>query len=398
MAVFQYTAKDPSGVEFEGTCENVANAAALRSQLSKMGYVLVKASREKTSSARPKKIKQHEVITFAYKFSQMYSAGLSVVRSLETLVEQTENPAFREVITDITQQIETGASLKDAFGNYSHLFSDFFLGMVEAGESGGKLAESLEMSAIYLEKQADLKRKVKAAFAYPVVVSVVCFVVVGCLLIFVVPIFMKLYDQLKVPLPGPTKILVNLSILIRGYWWILIPVMAAVPVVFRWLLKKPRVREKYDDLKLTMPVFAKLNRMIVLSHFTRTFAMLASVGVSLVRSLEVAAVVARNHRLTEITKELQSSIEAGNPVATSLKKYDIFPPMIVQLAASGEEAGNLAEMLNKAVDFLEKDIERMVNSLIIKLEPALTVIMGVIVGVILMAVYLPMFDYMGHLK
>jgi type IV pilus assembly protein PilC len=147
-----------------------------------------------------------------------------------------------------------------------------------------------------------------------------------------------------------------------------------------------------------MPVFAKLNRMLVVSHFTRTFAMLASVGVSLIKALDVASVVAHNHKVTEITKELQEAIETGNPVAKSLKEHDIFPPIIIQLAASGEEVGRLPEMLNKGVDFLDKDIDRIINALVVKLEPAATVIMGAIVGFILISAYLPMFDYMRHLK
>jgi len=147
-----------------------------------------------------------------------------------------------------------------------------------------------------------------------------------------------------------------------------------------------------------MPVFAKLNRMVVISHFTRTFAMLTSVGVSLIEALDVASLVAHNHKMAEITKELQQSIQAGNPVGKSLKNYDIFPPMITQLAISGEEAGQLPEMLNKGADFLDKDIDRAINALLVKLEPALTVIMGAIVGFILMAVYLPMLDYMRHLE
>jgi len=147
-----------------------------------------------------------------------------------------------------------------------------------------------------------------------------------------------------------------------------------------------------------MPVFAKLNRMVVISHFTRTFALLTSVGVSLIEALDVASLVAHNHKMAEITKELKESIQAGNPVGKSLKNYDIFPPMITQLAISGEEAGRLSEMLNKGADFLDKDIDRAINALLVKLEPALTVIMGTIVGFILMAVYLPMLDYMRHLK
>ncbi len=398
MAVFEYTAKDQTGSEFEGTYSDIDNVTTLRRELDKSGYVLVKAHREKNQTTKSVRINRSEVVTFAYKFAGMYSAGLSILNCLETLEQQSENQAFSRIIADIRQDIETGSSLEGAFGKYRDIFSDFFLGMVEAGESGGKLAEALEMSAVYLEKQMELRRKVKSAFAYPVVVGVTCLIVVVCLLIFVVPVFEKIYKQMNIPLPGPTQTLVVLSSLLREGWWAVLIIISAALIALRWLLKNQDFRARWDDFKLNMPVFAKLNRMVVVSAFMRTFAMLASVGVSLTKALNVASTVAHNHRLTEITEELQQEIEDGNPVSGSLKNYDIFPPMIVQLALSGEEVGELPEMLNKGVDFLDKDIERVINALIVKLEPTLTLIMGVIVGFLLLGVYLPMYDYIAYLE
>ncbi len=397
MAVYDYTAKDENGETLVGTYDDIDSVALLRQELEKMGYVLVKAHRQKNATPRRRRIKQSEVVTFIYKFAEMYSAGLSITRSLEVLEEQSNNPAFGCIVADIRQSIEGGSSLEKAFGNHRNIFSDFFCGMLEAGESGGKLSEALEMSATYLEKQMDMKRRVKSAFAYPVVVGVVCVVVVACLMAFVVPIFSKLYKQLHVQLPGPTQALVSLSSLLRSYWWAIPFVLAGAAVVLWWLLRNPAIRAKWDVFKLNMPIFGKVNRMVVISHFTRTFGMLTSVGISPIRALDVASEVAHNHKLTGIAKELQATIEKGSSVGESLKNHDIFPPMIVQLALSGEEVGQVAQMLNKGADFLDKDIDRTVNALIVKLEPALTVIMGIIVGFILMAVYLPMFDYMRYL-
>ena len=398
MLVYEYTAKDETGNKFSGTYNDIDNAAMLREELAKMGYVLVKARRRKTATRRRKRIDQMEGAAFAYEVAGMYSAGLPILKCLETSEEQSESQDFKEILTDIKESIETGSNLKNAFSKYRNVFSDFFLGMVEAGESGGKLAEALEMSATYLEKRADLNRKVKSAFAYPVVVSIMCFVVVFCLLAFVVPVFSKLYKQMHVSLPLPTQILLGLSSAVRNGWWAILIVAVLAGIVLRWLSRSPQTRVRWDAFKLNMPIFAKLNRMVVVSHFMRTFAMLASVGVSLIKALEVASQVAYNTKLTEVTKELQGVIEAGNPVSKSLRDYDIFPPMIVQLAVSGEEIGELPEMLNKGVDFLDKDIERTINSLLVKLEPALTVIMGLIVGFILLGVYSPIYDYMRHLK
>ncbi len=398
MATYQYVAKDGTGRKFSGIYTDIDNVMGLREELAKIGYVLVKARRKKSSTVKRGKIKRSEVMTFAYKFAEMYSAGLSIVSCMETLEEQTENQAFKSVITDIKQSIQTGSSLKNACEKYRNIFSDFFLGMIEAGETGGKLGKTLDMSAVYLEKQTDIRRKVISAFAYPIIVTIMCFAVITFLLIFVIPVFMKLYKQVHVPLPGPTRLLVGLSSLVTEQWWAILIVTAAGAMIFRWLIYNSQVQAWWDNFKLNMPVFAQLNRMLVVSKFTRTFAMLASVGVSLIKALDVASEVAHNHKLTEITKELKQEIKAGNPVAKSFKRYAIFPPLIIQLAASGEQAGQLPEMLNKGADLLDKDINRATNALLVKLEPTLTLIMGVIVVLILLAAYLPMFDYMGHLK
>ncbi len=398
MTVYDYTAKDQNGEKIIGTYDDIDSVALLRQELDKMGYVLVKARRHKNTAPKHRKIKQSEIVTFIYKFAEMYSAGLSITRSLEVLEEQSYNPILESVIAEIRQNIENGSSLEKAFGQHRSIFSDFFCGMVEAGESGGKLSESLEMSAIYLEKRMDMRRRVRSAFTYPVVVCVVCVGVVACLIAFIVPIFSKLYKQLHVQLPGPTHALVILSSILRGYWWAIPFVAAAVAAAIWWMLRNPNIRAKWDIFKLKMPILGNVNRMVVVSHFMRTFGMLTSVGISPIRALGVASDVAHNHKVTEIAQELQESIEKGVSVGDSLRKHDLFPPIIVQLALSGEEVGQVSQMLNKGADFLDKDISRMVDSLIVKLEPALTVFMGTIVGIILMAVYLPMFDYMQHLK
>jgi type IV pilus assembly protein PilC len=398
MAVYTYVAKDEKGVSFTGTYADIDSTSSLREELDKMGYVLVKARRGKMAGKRRGRVKQADVATFAYKFAGMYAAGLPIMRCLESLEQQTENQTFKQIVGEVREAVAAGSSLKDAFGKYRGVFTDFFLGMIEAGEVGGKLGETLDMSATYLEKQLAIRQKVKAAFAYPIIVSVMCFAVITFLLIFVIPVFSKLYAQVHAPMPGPTLTLIMLSTLVREKWWAILGVAAAAAWVMRLLVKNARVRAGWDDFKLRMPVFGKLNRMLVVSHFTRTFAMLASVGVSLIKSLEMAGVVANNYRMTQITKDLQRTIEAGAAMSGSLKKYSVFPPVIVQLAASGEEVGALPAMLNKGADLLDKDIDKMIGALMVKLEPVLTLVMGLIVGFILMGAYLPMFDYMGHLR
>ena len=398
MAIYEYTARDVDGNRFTGTYNGVESVAVLREELAKMGNTLLRTRRSKPQIQKRQKIKQDEVVTFVYKLAGMCSAGLPITKSLETVEQQTESQAFKHILSDIRQSIETGSNLKSAFEKHNNVFSNFFIGMLEAGESGGRLAETLEISAAYMEKQLDLKRKVKSAFAYPIVVGVMCIAIVSTLVIFIIPVFSKLYQQLHVELPGPTQVLVTVSVIVRQYWWLVLPFIAAAIFLSQRLSKNPQLKMRWDLFKLNMPVFAKLNRMVIVSRFMRTFAMLASAGISFVKALDIASVVANNSKIYEIADQLQQAIEEGNPLADSLRKHKIFPPIITQMVDSGEEAGRLPEMLNKGLDFLDKDIDRTVKSLLVKLEPAMTLIMGLIVGFILMGVYLPMFDYMGRVK
>jgi type IV pilus assembly protein PilC len=383
MAVYQYTARDTAGNEFSSIYTNVQSVTALREDLAKLGYLLVRARRERTSVRPPSRIRQPDVAAFAYKFAGMYSAGLPIATCLETLEQQVDNRALQEVIADVRRRVQAGSSLASAFEAHRNLFSDFFLGMIGAGESAGKLSQALELSAQYLEKRLDLRQKTRAAFVYPLVVGIVCAIVVTCLLIFVVPTFSKL---------------VGLSFLLRNQWWLFLIGIGVAVLGTRRLLAHPAVRTRWEWLMVRVPLVGPLNRLILVSQFVRTFGMLISVGVPLMDALEAAGRVAGNQEITQITADLKQAIRAGRPIAGSLRAYNLFPPMVVQLVAAGEGTGILADMLKKGADLLDKEADRLAASLLVKLEPALTVIMGIVIGLILMGVYLPMFDYMATLK
>jgi type II secretory pathway component PulF len=398
MAVYEYTARDAAGNEISSVYTNVESIRALRRELVKLGYELIGAKRQRGPSRSRGRIRQRDVASFAYKFGSMYSAGLSITSCLEILEQQTDNGAFRAILADIRRRVESGSSLKGAFDEYRGLFSDFFLGMIDAGEASGKLSESLDASAKYLEKRLELHEKTRAAFVYPIAVGVVCSLVVTGLLIFVVPMFAQLYKKLHVDLPGPTQVLVVLSILITKWWWLLIPGMAGLVAGVRRLLRKPNVRVCWDRLKMRAPLIGPLSQLILVSQFIRTFGMLISVGVPIIDALEAAGKVTRNQEFSRISDDLQQAIRTGHPVAKSFGAHAVFPPLVIQLVASGEEAGVLPDMLAKAADLLDKDADRLSSSLLVKLEPALTILMGLVIGLILMGVYLPMFDYMARLR
>ncbi len=398
MPTFEYTAKDTGGNTLTGIYTDIENVKNLRIELEKIGYKLIKARRERKIIVQKTKISQSEIVAFTYEFAGMYEGGLSIIRCLETIEEQTDNHTLKETIKDIRVQVEAGSSLKEAFERHTEIFSEFFIGMVQAGETGGNLNETLHMFAEYLEKQADLRNKVKAAFAYPVTVMVMCVLIVTALVVFVVPVFQKLYAQLHITLPVPTLILIFISEAVRTYWPIVVPSIVAIIFAVRFLYRQPKVREKIDAAKLNMPVFGKLNRMVVASRFTRTLAMMMSSGVPIVEALELSKKVADNCLMKKAVTEIQDKIITGSSLAEPLSQCDIIPPMIHQLAGAGEESGTLSEMLQKGVDFLDVKIERSINALLIKIEPVLSVVLGLVVGMILLGVYLPMFDYMGHIK
>ncbi|MCH8216500.1 MAG: type II secretion system F family protein [Planctomycetes bacterium] len=398
MPTYWYIAKDENGNKLSGTYSDVSGVSQLREELTKIGYSLVKARKEKAARRRTTRVSQREIVAFTFKFSGMYSAGLSVLKCLETLEQQSENHALRQILGEVRQSVETGTSLKKAFEPHEEIFSSFFLGMIEAGETGGQLIKSLEMSAVYLEKRLELKEKVKAAFVYPAVVCVVCMLVITGLIIFVVPMFSQIYGRMNVALPGPTLFLIVLSEIATKWWPLVVGGIAALVFIVKRALREPNIRATVDRLKLSLPVFGRLNRMVVVARFVRTFATLVSVGVPLLEALDGARLVVDNVQMSGIIDDMKESIRTGGSVAKSFRAHAIFPPVVVQLADSGEEAGVLPEMLNKGAEFLDKDIDRTVQSLLVKLEPTLTLGMGSLIGVILLGVYLPMFDYMNHIK
>lgn len=399
MPTFEYIAKDQEGKECSGYYQDVENTDRLRSELSKIGYALVSAHKKGTLSKNKRyRISSQDIVAFAYEFSGMYSAGLSIVQSLEALQKQTENKTLKLILNEIQANVEMGWSLAQSFEPFESVFGSFFLGMVEAGELGGKLSDSLRIAAEYLEKQAALKNKIQTAFAYPVVVFCMCLLVVTGLIIFIIPVFQKLYSQLKVSLPLPTLVLIGASTIIREYWWIAVPSIAALAYIVIKLYRLRRVQLALDEFLLRMPVFSKLYRMVLVCRFVRTLAMMNAAGVPIVESLQMAIRICNNVVMKKIGENILIRVKEGSTLNEMLSEYTLFPPVIVQLAAAGEQAGILSEMLNKGGDYLDGRIERHLKSLLVKIEPITSLFLGLMVGLILMGVYLPMFDYMGHVK
>lgn len=401
MAEYQYIAEDLQGGQISGVYEDVPDREHLREDLDKLGYRLLKArrvSRKSPAGQLKGKIRPAEIVAFAYEFAGMFTAGLSVVRCLETMEEQTVNEAMRTVLSSVRQAIETGASVSEAFEPYRSVFGDFFMGMLEAGQTGGKMGQTLMTAAEYYEKQLEVRNKIRGAFVYPAVVALLCAVILSAIVIFVIPVFQKLYHQLHIQLPVPTQILILISSVFRQHFWVIPLLTAAAYYGWRAVRRLPGLKEKLDRFWLKIPVVGSLLQMVLVSRYIRTFAMLNSAGIGVVQALRQARQVCHHAVMDEIGQHLEQEIIMGGSLSQPMAQHSLFPPVIIQLSHAGEESGLLGEMLTKGADYLDSAIERRTSAVLVKLEPLLSVVMGVLVGLILLGVYLPMFDYMSHIK
>jgi type IV pilus assembly protein PilC len=401
MTAFQYVAEDARGGRISGVYEDIPDPEHLREDLGKLGYRVLEARRLDGKGAQKKsrvKIRQSEIVAIAYEFSGMFTAGLSVVRCLETMEEQTPNEQMRSILSSVRRSIETGASIAQAFEPYRPIFGDFFMGMLEAGQTGGKLSQTLKTAAEYYEKQLEVRNKVKGAFIYPVVVALLCAVILGAIVIFVIPVFQKLYQQLHIELPLPTQILILISELFRHHFYLFPMLLGAGYWGWKGLRTRPEVRAGLDRLCLRIPVVGPLIQMMLVSRYIRTFAMMSSAGIGVLAALQQARQVCRHSAIDALGQQLEQEIMTGGTLSRPLAQQALFPPVIVQLTHAGEESGLLAEMLTKGADYLDSAIERRTSAILVKLEPLLSVVMGLVVGLILLGVYLPMFDYMSHIK
>ena len=398
MAVFEYIATDAAGKEFSGVYKDVDSERALGRELGKMGWSVVSAERVQKRFGAASRVKRNDVVTLAYELAGMCGAGLNFVKCLETYELQCEKGALKSIVEDVRRNIQAGGGMANSFGKYESVFGGFFVSMVEAGENSGKLGETLQIAAEFMEKQNDVRNKVRTAFAYPIIVSCLCLVIVSLIIVFVIPVFQKLYTQLNVQLPGPTLVLVWLSEVIWNYWWGVVPAIVGAVFAVKYLLKIKEVKDWIGCNKLKMPVVGKFNQLVMVSRYVRTFTMMVAADISIVDAIDMAKQVAGNPEMSRVSDEVKQKVMTGVGLSDAMSKFDIFPPMIVQLASSGEESGLVSEMLMKGVNYLDKNIDRTMRSLMVKIEPAMSVIMGLIVGGVLMGVYLPMFDYMSQIK
>jgi type IV pilus assembly protein PilC len=397
MATFTYTAR-----AFNGDLRTATIDASSRddviSQLRKQRLSVVKIDQDATKKIGKGSIKTRDVVIFTRQFSTMINSGLPLVQALTILAEQTDNKALAEVTKKVVFDVESGNTVADALSKHPRAFTNLYVNMVAAGEAGGILDTILLRLATFLEKNDALVRKVKGAMIYPTVIMSVAAIAVVVLLIFVIPVFAGMFASAGQALPLPTRIVIAASGFLKHYWW----VMGAIIIVGGYALKKYYATQDgklvIDRMMLRMPVLGDVLRKSAVSRFTRTLGTLISSGVSILEGLEITAKTAGNRVIQDAIMQSRSSIAGGDTIAQPLQKSKVFPPMVISMIAVGEQTGGLDEMLSKIADFYDEEVDAAVSNLLSLLEPIMIVFLGVVVGGMVVAMYLPIFDMVNAVQ
>jgi type IV pilus assembly protein PilC len=404
-ATFQYRVRDGEGRLLQGALEG-DNQTLVAEKLRSMGYIPIAIQQDKSKnlSADLKipgitdRVKIKDVAVFSRQFATMINSGLTLIRALSILADQTENKRLAEIVTEVRLDVEKGASLSQAIGKHPKAFNRLYVAMVRAGEVGGVLDRVLLQLADIIEKQVELKRKIKSAMTYPVAVLCLVLLIVTAMLVFVVPTFETLYSDLGGTLPLPTRILLMVSRMVTKWAPIIVILEAAAVWFFKKWIQSETGRANWDAFKLKVPVFGKLVHKTAMTRFSRTLAVLLRSGVPILEALEITSETVNNTVVARAVKETQEAVKRGEPIAAPLERHEIFPPMVVQMLAVGEETGQVDVMLEKVSDFYDQEIEATVDALTSLLEPLLIMVMGGAVGSMVVALYMPMFQIINLVK
>lgn len=397
VTAFKYTVRDRTGKTINGVLD-APDERAVAAKLREMGYAPVSIAtaapkglqREITIPGMRKKVGLKDLAIFSRQFATMIDAGLSLIRSLNILAEQTENERFKEVIGEVRSAVERGASLSESLAEHDE-FPRLYVALVRAGETAGMLDKVLLRVAATLENDLALRRKIKSALTYPGVVLAMAIVLVGIMLAFIVPTFVGLFESLGGTLPVPTRLLLAASNVLRSWWYVIVFLPVLGWQAFVRARKQPRVRHQLDRLKLKLPVFGPLFHKLALSRFSRNLGILLKAGVPILTSLDITAETVNNGVIGDAITDVKQSVTTGETVAGPLSQHDVFPPMVVQMLSVGEETGAMDTMLEKIADFYDNEVESTTEQLTAMLEPVMIGVLGGIVGSMVISLYLPMF-------
>ena len=399
---FEYKVRDKAGALVEGQLDGDSMALVVR-RLREMGYMPISVTPKSAVSLNTEikipglsgRIKLREIAVMTRQLATMVDSGLSVVRSLGILGAQVENPELGRIITEVRTDLEHGSSLSAACAKHPKAFSKLYCTLIQAGEVGGNLDDVLSSLADTIEKQAALNKTIKSAMTYPAVVLAVMLTIFSAMIIFIVPVFQNLFKTLGGKLPLPTQILIDVSNIMTSVWAfaVIAGIIGAVIGIRKWIATE-NGRRIWDRLMLKPPIFGELFHKVGLARVTNTLGSLIGSGVPILEALEISAETAGNVTIGYALREAKNGVREGRPLADTLReREDIVPPLMVQMIEVGEQTGVLDGMLKKVAVFYDQEVEVTVNNLTALLEPLLTVVMGAGVGMMVIALYLPMFDY-----
>jgi type IV pilus assembly protein PilC len=396
MASFAYTAINAEGLELVGEL-NAPDAEAAREQLRVRG-LLAQMLAERPSAGEEgmrtafKKIKPKSIQIFSRQFATMIEAGLSVVGALAILEDQTDDKHLAAVVKELRADVEGGLLLSQAMSRHPRVFSRLYIAMVEAGEAAGILDEVLDRVAYQIEKETQIKRRVKGAMIYPTMVLIFATLVLVGMLMFLVPVFVNIFAQLGGQLPTLTQWVVNASNLLKTKYYVIFPAVAAVVFGIRKYKKTEAGRQLWDRIKLKIPMkIGQVVLKVTMARFSRTLSTLVAAGVDIIKALEITAQTSGNWVVEVALNEVRAKVHEGVPIAQPLVENPVFPPMVSQMVKIGEETGELEKMLGKIADFYEDEVDASIQSLTSIVEPIMMLLVGLMVGVIIIAMYLPMF-------
>jgi type IV pilus assembly protein PilC len=396
MAIYVWAGKTKKGRSLKGELE-AADERIARIQLKKRSIEVKKLKQkpkdlfENISFMQPK-VTNKDLVIFTRQFSTMIDAGLPLVQGLNILGEQTENKTFRNMLKQITKDVEGGSTLADALSKHSKVFDSLFVNLVAAGEVGGILDTILQRLAAYIEKAEKLKSQIKGAMTYPIVVVGIAVIVISVIMIFVIPVFQDMFSSFGKALPVPTQVVVAMSDFSKGN----IHYMIGGLIVFVWALRRYRRtvsgKRNIDSILLKLPIFGELIKKVAVARFTRTLGTMVSSGVPILDALEITAKTAGNVIVEEVIFDARSSIAEGQTIAEPLSETDIFPGMVTQMISVGESTGALDAMLEKIADFYDDEVDATVSAMTSMLEPLLMLFLGGSIGGLVVAMYLPIFQ------
>lgn len=398
MAEFKYLALDSSGNRIKGIHMSESRSEAIL-QLRDNGLKIIEIDERKGSMANPfEKITIKDLAVFCRQFHTLISAGSTIINTLDVLRLQTEKKKFKVILNEVYEDVQKGLVFSDALKKHPDSFHNILISMVRAGEYSGNLDNIMDRMAVYYEKENQLRNKISGAMVYPIVLSVMAIGVVTFLMTFIMPTFVELFTTSGVQLPLVTRILLGISNILKNYWYIVFGVLGGFIFFMAKFLSKGEGARLFDKFKINSPIIGSLNNKIITARFSRTLAILLNSGASLIDSIEIVSNVVGNSIVRDKLMEARESMKKGVLISASINKINFFTPMVVSMIKIGEESGELDSILDKTANFFDDEVETSLHKLVVMIEPLLIVVMGGLVGFIVIAMLLPLFDIMNTVK